>query len=431
MIPKVQASSVALEGGKALLLLLLAGLGITVASQSDLEGLYGEMDFDSMIMGSNINLDKYTKPQGEPPDYDKILKAIIEGGGTLALGFSGVLGDIKEWFQGLGATEGENNILDEDVFHFNGYNVHFIINEYGLGLRVNDGLVTIRASYNYEYTERIGSILNVVDDGDKFIVSVKYKLFERNDWTYANWYYKKSSIVTPVEEPITSNSINYNVRPGYITNGIPPTYIPQPDISDIPGIQETITPEGEKKYIYPGTMNDLYQDMKPNLTFDNLSDSINSTPKPYTLTETESGVEINTETGTIVAPFPDIEVEPETDTLTGLGKIVALLKSIINWISQIPNMIGKLFIPTEELDFKPIENIAILEKWPFSIPYDIKQVFENLSIEGQAPIWEFPILEEEIIIDFNEFNQVASLVRILLSILFLLAISVLTWKVFI
>ena len=133
-------------------------------------------------------------------------------------------------------------------------------------------------------------------------------------------------IHTPPITPPNGNNLTYNVKSNspVITN-IPPTTIPQPDISIVPGIETITTPQGDEKVIYPGDFEDLSNDIVNNTTFEDVS---NLTPgsNPYSVTETEQGLNINR--GIENSPYPDIDTGPIEDTAAFQGTTVGLIQSI-------------------------------------------------------------------------------------------------------
>jgi len=398
--------------------------------------------FDKWQMDSN---------NWEPPSdggggngWKDTLQAVLAGlfGGN-AIG--NLIDSIKDWFQSLGAREGENSyfegyidVLPDDIELLS---KSILLNEIGM----------VHSYYyrgNICVLERLSSSqvrFSLNDDFSSVYTdsSVNWALqYPYVDGSYLGYYRTKTNnykakMTNDQEMPEEPESMNYNVSPGsYVLTDIPPSAIPQPDISYLP-FEHEITPGGESKIFYPGSMGDLVNDVTNNTSWEDLQNSKGST---YTLTETQTGVEIETGT-TEQIPYPNPnETELPTSELEGQRSIIGLLKSIINWISQIPNMIGNLFVPSIPLDLEPIRNINVTDKWPFSIPKDVLHTFQNLSVPGQAPIWELPLpqydlmessSEDVITIDFNLFNSIAQLVRTLLTILFLIAICILTWKVFI
>lgn len=102
--------------------------------------------------------------------------------------------------------------------------------------------------------------------------------------------------------------------------------------------------------------------------------------------------------------------------------------SLLSSILATVNSIKDLFAPTdvEELNFDPIKNIAITTKFPFSLPWDLKNSINLLIAPSEAPNWDFPILSENINIDMSEFESLALIARSFLSIIFVISLIILT-----
>lgn len=104
------------------------------------------------------------------------------------------------------------------------------------------------------------------------------------------------------------------------------------------------------------------------------------------------------------------------------------MQIIINWLSRIFNKIPNEEVDSEvpQIDFSPITNISISDKFPFSIPWDLRDSVEMLASEGKAPKWDVPIVTETITIDMAEFEQIASIMRVFNTLLFIVALIMLT-----
>lgn len=270
--------------------------------------------------------------------------------------------NIKEWFQSLGSKVGENNIGDElpsividgKIFPLtldnNGKDEWYGINNsfqftkptsFTTGMKWDIGKAPAVTSFTY--------VLGTpsLTNGK---ANVKITAMLNNTWRSVGIYEIPSLDIT--SSSIEQEVINYTVNPGsLITDEIPPLKTPQPNVSGLP-FNERVNSDGQIQQVYDGNFDDLANYLVENQSFDDIMESINN-PTPYTLTETESGLVINydQDTGQIIAPYPDTTTETPVDTLTGIGSIISLIKGLINWISQIPNLIGNmissLFVPSE------------------------------------------------------------------------------------
>lgn len=86
-----------------------------------------------------------------------------------------------------------------------------------------------------------------------------------------------------------------------------------------------------------------------------------------------------------------------------------------------------------------IEDIDVTRDWrlvfPFCIPFDIIDLFRVLEAEPEAPYFEIPFVYEEIgldytfVIDFEQFNSLAEILRLGEVVFFILGLCMLTGKV--
>ena len=141
----------------------------------------------------------------------------------------------------------------------------------------------------------------------------------------------------------------------------------------------------------------------------------------------------NTDADTQNPPWelaPDIE--GVTDGIERTGNILENIKSGINnigsWILGIPALIASLFtLPTDvSIDFDGFSNITLFDKFPFSLPWDLQRVITSFQAEPEAPKWELPIFSETITVDFTQFTEWANIVKIFLSIIYMVGLIIIT-----
>ena len=109
------------------------------------------------------------------------------------------------------------------------------------------------------------------------------------------------------------------------------------------------------------------------------------------------------------------------DNLTGIKDVILSIPE------NIGNIINDLFIPKDMyIDFGPLQNVIIKEKFPFSLPWDIYNIISVLSAERKAPKWTFNIKNTELIIDFSQFEHLAAITRTMLLITYILILIILT-----
>lgn len=111
------------------------------------------------------------------------------------------------------------------------------------------------------------------------------------------------------------------------------------------------------------------------------------------------------------------------------------LTEIGNDIKQLPekiiNPIKSLFIPDKinTIDFSPL-NVPVTKKFPFSIPFDLARMFENLSAGGQPPKWDINLVfmdySETVTIDLARFEKWAEITRFFVFIGFNIGLILVT-----
>ena len=423
-----EATAIAIGSSKLLsFLLALAATGVTVATVDQAEKLLEKYELD---MGYNwddmINRAPEPPSGGGPNPNKKLILATLIGGPVGAF-LSTIFGGLKEWLQGLGAKEGENEISNDiyldsslgSVRLNNGESVNLYLKNKGYAKCQNiNGYLHYYVSNGIDYKSgkvsqylgwtnvRLGLYAGKLDlfytFGSEYRVGANLPLLD----------YDTTDLETVKE------SIKYNILPNsYITTNIPPSTIPQPDISNLP-LQPVIRPDGKEQLIYPGTLDDMVNDLVNNTTADQVQDLANGY-LPYTLTETESGVLVEFDGQPVVAPFPEPDTSPIENPAEFQGKNIGLLQSIINWISQFmnqqQNIVTNLFkipeglsIDTSKLRLKDIQT-----KFPFSIPWDL---YKAINVFAETP--SEPNLEIDINTEYLDVNHTINMSTINLPLRF-------------
>lgn len=295
------------------------------------------------------------------------------------------------------------------VIHYRGYNVFF---------KVNDNGVDICTSVDC-YKGVTGWAINKNRDPNFIVYGVKIK----NGRIYVNGrmfialgdkYYADFdiSLDKPEEyDEVPMGSVEYYLgRDSKILTGEQVTeddikyinvgYIPEDKL------QREITADGVKTY-YDGTMEEL------------LNDIVNNTPWTKVVTDTPTRVfeneegKIEIEYGYSPEPEPDPEPDPEPEPEPEPDP------------EPEPNPYE---IPNDDININwdPLFNINIKDKFPFSLPWDIKKVVEMFIAEREAPVWELPLKDETIVIDFNNFEELARITRLFNTIIFVVILIILT-----
>lgn len=165
-------------------------------------------------------------------------------------------------------------------------------------------------------------------------------------------------------------------------------------------------------------------------------------PEGDPLINPETGLPfIDPETGlpifpsTPLVPVTPITPIPEPEELTQPKDYTPNLTEISNGIKQLPeriiNPIKKLFIPDKvsKIDFSPL-NVPITKKFPFSIPFDLANMFQNFSAGGEPPKWDINLVfmdySETVTIDLARFEKWAEITRFFVFIGFNIGLILVT-----
>ena len=82
-----------------------------------------------------------------------------------------------------------------------------------------------------------------------------------------------------------------------------------------------------------------------------------------------------------------------------------------SWLPSFPSF-------GDELDFSPLYMTNIKEKFPFSLPWDFKNLINMFDVDPVAPKFEIPFLGNNITLDFSYFEEWAIIIRFFILISF-------------
>lgn len=109
-------------------------------------------------------------------------------------------------------------------------------------------------------------------------------------------------------------------------------------------------------------------------------------------------------------------------------KAIALGVTLQSILAKIGNTVAQpldfiFTVPADvSLNFKPLEKLIPIDKFPFSIPWDYSALISGFKATPKAPRWELDIRDEKIIVDFEQFENLASLSRTVLSAVFIVGL---------
>lgn len=109
-----------------------------------------------------------------------------------------------------------------------------------------------------------------------------------------------------------------------------------------------------------------------------------------------------------------------------LDSVMALPGNIINGVTGVIEDVKVWFegllVPTLEIDLEPLKVETIKEKFPFSLPWDMQRIIEELAAEPEVPRWTVNILGNELVLDFAVFEPLAKIVRWAVVIMFIIGL---------
>lgn len=377
---------------------------------------------------------QYNKPS--PPDWHDFLFGLLGvGAGAVVAKFS----DIKDFFQSLGAKEGENNIssvdkienldikdtiLDIEEVHFYLYEKpekEFIFhNAYyfrgGLGFSIypyynkNEREVySVVKCTNGEICElRCASPILVVKshkENDKFYISMSTNRYSSCSFVLD---IPSENVDIPDYVKKETQSQKFNVSSdSFILNDdekfIKKVYPNLDNLKNSSNIRNVVSSDGSVKRFYKGTQDEFLQELAENSTVQN---AVTTVPQSVSIIDGEinlnpsTSVEPGENPGTSVEPgeeeipFPDVTPSDE-EVPTGLGKIISLLKQALNLNTRIFNRIGDFFkVPDDlqfDLDFDKLIVNDLRLIFPFCIPWDLKNAFSSFAAVAQEPQFQIDL----------------------------------------
>lgn len=418
------ASATAVIGSVELLefLLLCASVGIGFKALDEAQAMLEEFNRSQFkFLDEEPN-----RPPGMPdPRAKKVILTLL--GVNLGLKIKDLVDNIKGFFESIGAKKGDNaysniSFYDEpnsgdgfyyETFKLSGVNVfrtkrHVVIieviptkknlskilvyiNEKGPLNRgnflwrtdVSNGYIRNLSLYDSQRSTRWGT-------ESALYVSFDYDIDIPGYSATFNHEYRGvptgTIIDDSVDDAINRNSLHYTVSPdSYIFGGSIDEK--SPNIAKIPSdkVSSVMTPDGKIKNIYDGSIDDFIQDIAENTTLDDFYSD--SKQKIDIDTEGKIVFDIDTE-----VPYPDIQETPEEVSI-GLGKIIALLQRIVNWLSRIFNTMANFFVVPDDLDldFSSFKGADLREKFPWCIPFDLKDSFSSFAQQAKNPSFDIDL----------------------------------------
>lgn len=218
-------------------------------------------------------------------------------------------------------------------------------------------------------------------------------------------------------DPYTLNPLpQIGSVPEFPDVGDVPVPLTVPSALPFPWQLENDKPVGE--YV-GGTVEDILQDAGK-VPIDTWVEGINVYPKTQIDSLPQPNVKVDsegiiTEVSEPSLPVPDVTTPEIVKGVGILGSILAFLQSLFT----IPDNVS--------LDFSPLQNLGITDKFPFSLPWDLMNTVSVLMHPTpKPPRWEVPIVTETLIIDFAQFESLALIARSFLSLIFIVSLVMAT-----
>lgn len=112
------------------------------------------------------------------------------------------------------------------------------------------------------------------------------------------------------------------------------------------------------------------------------------------------------------------------------GKLKDNIFGFFDFFDKLKNFFKGFFDVTESIDFSPIKNIDVKEKFPFSLPFDIANIFKNLTSVPKVPKYDFKFLGQDLSINFSRFESLAKIVRSFSFLFFIVFLAIKTYDKF-
>lgn len=112
-------------------------------------------------------------------------------------------------------------------------------------------------------------------------------------------------------------------------------------------------------------------------------------------------------------------------TIVGVG--TAIGNAIRTGINTFTKAITSVFaVPAEasrvNIDFSPLQGLGLMNKFPFSIPWDMYNSVASLSAGASAPVFDFEYMGQNINFDFKRFDFLAAMMRYFIYLLFVVGL---------
>lgn len=226
------------------------------------------------------------------------------------------------------------------------------------------------------------------------------------DYDLGSSYYDTSFDRIPIYYS-ASEAVDYPVgkNPEDREMNLPPPYLGNPNID--------VTDAG---VVFNGTPDEFLEQIGSNQdyidkAFDNILNPSNAISKPI-VNESE-GTITWPNTGTVGWPVNPPIVNPPVTVPDTAEQGIGETNSILTGISE---YVGNIFAaPTKTIDFSPLMSIQLTDRFPFCLPFDLRDLIQRFQAERKAPefeiFWKVRDVEVKYKIEFSQFEKLAEITR--------------------
>ncbi len=272
-------------------------------------------------------------------------------------------------------------------------------------LPYSSGSVTLKNTSSYFFSTNLpifssDEIALSAFEANDFTTALNYaKTYQEADWLAENWAGKLIDPLTGLNA--LSNFSNIARHQGLNALG------------------NELTPDDYVDYL---------RDYFANLGTDKLP-AVDPAVAPIVFSGEMPAITIDPARNPVIQPVSDPGTNPGTNPGTGSDPDIPIdqpATEVIELDTTLPSM-PETFLPLAE---------QMKTKFPFSIPWDLKYLFDKLSSQGrEPPRWVLPFVIEsiglkgELVIDLKNFEPVSKISRLFLTLLFCLGLINMTIKI--
>lgn len=109
---------------------------------------------------------------------------------------------------------------------------------------------------------------------------------------------------------------------------------------------------------------------------------------------------------------------PAEGTLSGIQSIAQSIQATLSQALDSIKSIATAITAPAELDLEYFKNITILQKFPFSLPWDFARMIGQITAAQKVPRFEVDLIGYVMVIDFALFQRLATQIRLWLTLIY-------------